>query len=503
MVLNRLAELRAGVLLWLAAYGLLWIALPLAFNAGLPVDVVEIVAWGREWLVGLYRHPPMKTWLMEIAFQATGGWLGSPYLLSAVAFAVAQLALYAAIRDVLPRSFAFAAVVLSGLIVYFGVHLPQWNANIAQLPFAALFLFGLWRALDRGSGGWWLLAGAAAAGGFLAKYSFALIPLSAAAVVLYDPWMRSRIRFVPALAGVTATALLIAPNLVWLLGNPQAAEASMAANARLSSDGGLMARLLSPLTVIGVTLGVSILPAIAVARGLVSTGHLADAEAERSEKLRKLFAAALFGPILATIGVAIVTGVMIKDHWLIVNFLFLPGWLLLRFRGQQAALEWTPGGVIFVAIAIAVIAFVYPAERWSHYWFANGKPVSWTPLMPGAPLADASKSVWRQALERAGLPEATPVAIVGGGVQAATVANLLPERPQWFEHLDARLSPWVSPQTLRENGVLVVGTVGPASLAELGLCPFAATDYHWLNGRGSEGTTVRIEAFLPAETCPE
>lgn len=500
-MLNRLAEWRSGVLLWLAGYGLLWTLLPLTFNAGLPVDVVEIVAWGREWLSGLYRHPPMKTWLMEIAFQGTGRWLGSPYLLSALSFAAAQLAVYTAIRDVQARSFAFATVVLSSLIVYFGVHLPQWNANIAQLPFAALLVLALWRALDRRSSFWWLVTGAAAAGGFLAKYSFALIPLSAAALVLYDPLMRTRIRFVPAVVGVVVTCVVIAPNLLWLLNNPEATEAAMAANSRLSASGGVMAGVLSLLTVIGVTIAVAVLPAIAVFRGLSARGRVDDGNLERVGMLTRLFGVALFGPLLATIGIALATGLMVKDHWLIVNFLFLVPWLLMRVRGLSGQIAWTRSGTVFVLASIVVIALVYPVERWSHYWFADGRPVNWTPLMPGEPLAIEAKAVWTEALKRAEMPTDTPVVVVGGGVQAATVANLLPERPTWFERLDSRLSPWVTEDELRRHGVLVVGPDDTSSLVGFGLCRFASSDYAWLNGRGDPGLTVQIQAYLPASVC--
>lgn len=501
-MLNRLAERRSGVWLWLAGYGLLWTLLPLIFNAGLPVDVVEIVAWGREWLSGLYRHPPMKTWLMEMAFQGTGGWLGSAYVLSALAFAAAQLAIFAAIRDVQTRSFAFAAVVLSTLIVYFGVHLPQWNANIAQLPFAALFVLAIWRALDRESAGWWLVAGAAAAGGFLTKYSFALIPLSVALLVLYDPLMRRRIRLVPAGLGVAVTCALIAPNLLWLLNNPEATDAALAANPRLSASGSAMAGLTSAITVIGVTVAVAVLPAIGVLRGLSARGRVEDTNLGRVHMLTRLLGVALFGPIVATIGIAIATGLAIKDHWLIVNFLFVAPWLLMRVRGLSGEIEWTRSGTGFVLASVVVIALVYPVERWSHYWFADGRPVNWTPLMPGEPLATEAKAVWAEALKRAEMPADTTVAVVGGGVQAATVANILPERPTWFEHLDTRLSPWVSEEELRRHGVLVVGTADTSSLAVLGLCRFASSDYAWLNGRGGTGLTVRIEAYLPAPVCP-
>jgi len=500
MPFNRLAEMRLGVLLWLAAYGALWTVIPLAFNAGLPIDTVEIVAWGREWLVGLYRHPPMKTWLMEIAFQTSGGWLGSAYVLSALALAAAQISIFAAIRDVRPRSVAFAAVVLSALIVYFGVHLPQWNANIAQLPFAALFVLGIWRGLDRGGAHWWLLAGLAAAGGFLAKYSFALIPLSVAILVLYDPWMRSRIRWVPALLGVVLMLVLLTPNILWLLNSPDVAEYSMAANARLHM-GGWLQRVLSPLSVIGVTLAVSILPAVAVLFGLKAEDAAVD-DGVRVAKLRALFGASLFGPIAAVILIAIATGVMIKDHWLIVNFLFIPGWLLLRLAGDRARITWSNRGAAFVLVTIAIIAFVYPLERWSHYWFAAGRPVVWAPLMPAEPLAGAVKATWIEGLRAAGLPETTPIPVVGGNASAAGVANVLPERPAWYEHLSPALSPWVTSAMLKRDGIVVVGPGNTAPLRALGLCRMASTDYRWANGRGLEAVTAHIEVFLPAGDCP-
>lgn len=497
---NRLARMQGGVAIWLLAYGILWTLLPLFSNAGLPIDTVEIVAWGREWLVGLYRHPPMKTWLMEIAFQASGGWLGSAYVLSAIALAVSQLAIYLAIRDVRSRSFAFASVVLSALIVYFGVHLPQWNANIAQLPFATLFVLGMWRGLDRGDVQWWLLAGAAAAGGFLAKYSFALIPLSVAALVLYDPWMRSRIRWLPAIGAALFMAILIAPNLLWLLGSPDMAQEGMAANARLRT-GGLVERILSPLSVIGVTLAVSILPAIAVIRGMRGEGEAT--RDERSRKLRGLFGAALFGPIVVVLVIALATGVMMKDHWLIVNFLFIPPWLLLWVHGSRSDVSWTNSGTAFVLVSVAVIALVYPLERMSHYWFADGKPVSWAPLMPAEPLAEAAKVTWVAGLEAAGMPATTPISVIGGNVWAAAAANVLPERPAWYEYLNSNLSPWVTDEVLAQQGILVVGAGNTTRLTELGLCRLASTDYAWANGRGTEGTTVRIEAFLPVQPCPE
>lgn len=499
MLLNRLAALRGGALLFLLAYGIVWVVLPVAFNAGLPNDTIEIIAWGREWLVGLYRHPPMKTWLMELFFQASGGWGGSAYVLSAAAFAVAQLALHAAIRDVRPRTFAFAAVAMGGLVYHLGGQLPQWNANIAQLPFAGLFVLGLWRALDRGGLSWWLLAGAAAAGGFLSKYTFALIPMAVAALALADPWMRQRIRLVPAAAGVVATVVLIAPNLWWFLTHPELVAEGVAFNERLRT-GDWMDHVVSPLLVIGATIGVAILPAIAVFFGLAG-GESTGADL-RLRKLRAILAAALFGPIAFFAVSTGATGSGFKDHWLIAFFFFLPSWLLLARWGRHAAVAWTGRGTVFLLAALAVLAAIFAVERVRPYWVADGRPVTRGVLMPPAPLAEAVAETWQQGLEAAGLPTDMPIAVVGGEFAAAAVAAELPERPAWYESLNPLRSPWVTPDMLRRDGIVVVESHDALKLLELGLCRAATRDYDWLNARGGMGFTVTIEAWVPASTCP-
>jgi 4-amino-4-deoxy-L-arabinose transferase-like glycosyltransferase len=499
MFLNRLAALRGGALLWLLAYGTVWVVLPVVFNAGLPSDTVEIVAWGREWLVGLYRHPPMKTWLMEIAFQA-GGWGGSGYVLSAAAFAVAQLCLYAAIRDVRSRAFAFAAVAMGGLVYHLGLQLPQWNADIAQLPFAGLFVLGLWRALDRGGLHWWLLAGMAAAGGFLSKYTFALLPVTLAALAIADPWMRARIRLLPAAAGVITTAALVAPNLWWFFTHPEMVAEGVAYNERLV-PGDAIDHLLSPLNVIGATIGVAVLPGIAAHFGLVGKGAPVG-EDVRLKKLRSILAAAFFAPVAFYVVATAATGFGFKDHWLIVFYFFLPSWLLLARWGSHDAVAWTARGATFVLVTLAVLAALFSVGRVGPYWMANGKPVSRGVLMPPAPLAEAATETWRQALAVSGLPADMQISIVGGEHMAAALSAELPQRPAWYEALNRLRSPWVTPDMLRRQGILVVQNHDARQLLDLGLCRAAMRDFDWLNARGTMGVTVVIEAWVPAPDCP-
>lgn len=497
MILNRLAASPYGVHLWLLLYAGAWVLIPYWSNAGLPLDVVEQSAWGREWPLGLYRHPPMKVWLQEIAFLATGGWLPSVYLVSALAFVAAQLALYALLRDVHDRTFAFIAVVLSGLVFYFGVHLPQWNANIAQYPFAALFLLGTWRALTRGSIGWWLLAAVAAAGGLLSKFTFVLIPACLGLLVLIDPYWRSRLRPVHLAASLVLFAALVAPTLWWTFfsGGSEAGDFIV---ERTGLDSGRWSdHLMGPLVVIGATLGVLVLPWIAVRFGIAGAPKPADEEAGR---LETMLAVASFGPLLVIALGALVLGVDIKDHWLLVNFLFLPPWLLSRgMRGRWAAMRFRPGGEVLVLGAVLVIMLVYPLERQAAYWRADGRPMEWTPLMPAAPLVNAAQDVWDEGLEAHCLPP-LPLAVVGGESPAAIVASTLPTRAQWFDQFEAGRSPWVDVGALEATGALAIGP-GGEFFADYGLVRAATRQYDWPNSRGGEGTTIEISAWLPQSVC--
>ncbi|TAK93442.1 MAG: hypothetical protein EPO09_12670, partial [Aquabacterium sp.] len=53
---------------------LIWTALPLLVSRNLPLDVIEALAWGREWQWGYYKHPPLSGWLAELARLGPANW---------------------------------------------------------------------------------------------------------------------------------------------------------------------------------------------------------------------------------------------------------------------------------------------------------------------------------------------------------------------------------------------------------------------------------------------
>ena len=51
----------------LLAHLVLWTLVPWLVSRNLPLDVVEALAWGREWQWGYYKHPPLSGWVAELA----------------------------------------------------------------------------------------------------------------------------------------------------------------------------------------------------------------------------------------------------------------------------------------------------------------------------------------------------------------------------------------------------------------------------------------------------
>jgi len=289
----------------------------------------------------------------------------------------------------------------------------------------------------------------------------------------------------------------VAPTLWWTF----AAEGSAAGDfivARTGlDDGGWPDHLLGPLMVIGATLGALILPWLAIRFGIVGAPQ---PEEDQARRLETMLAVTCFGPLLVIALGALVLGVEIKDHWLLVHFLFLTPWLLLRARRTNAgSMRFRRRGEALVLGAVLAIMLIYPLERQAAYWGAEGEAMYWTPLMPAEPLAQAAREVWREGLEAQCLPP-SPVRIVGGAVPAAIVASSLSRRAQWLEHFDLGLSPWVDDGTLGRTGALAIGAGGRA-LEKHGLVRAASRQYEWLNARGGEGRTITIAAYLPASAC--
>ncbi len=491
---------RRGVLLFLVLYVIVWTIIPLLSNSGLPVDTMEELGWAREWPLGIYRHPPMMIWPLEIIWQASGRWIGSPYLLSGLAFAAGAWFIYELLRTVRPPEQAALAVLMTPLIYFFGPQLPQWNANTAQLPFVGMFLYAVWRAATQRSLAMALLAGVALGGGMLSKYSFAFIPVFALTGLLASRELRLKLSPLHIALSLAVSLIVFSPHLWWLFHAPVTTLDYLEVSAEKTVGASLWGHLFSPAVLLLECAGL-LLPAALFARfGTIKAELTADVDPKTDVAFLKFLGFSTMGPLLLTAAIGAYGGGMVKDQWLIAFMLAPPAFVVVFLLKSSARARLKPSAAYLYAFMLLVLAAAYPAEREWHYWRSGEGPEAWAPLMPIEPLRDMALQTWHDAQQRAGLPSAPPAIIAGSGEAAGIAATLIP-RAAWLERFDNRLAPWVTDDDIRTYGLVATEDVPEGFDTRYGLCIAEKLDYTWLNGRGRMGRPLTLTVLLPESAC--
>jgi 4-amino-4-deoxy-L-arabinose transferase-like glycosyltransferase len=193
----------------------LWTIIPaLSFNNA-PLDVIENIAWGQEWQLGYYKHPPLQAWLTSLVFQPTGqAWL--IYLSSQLSVVICFWCIWELGRDVADERGRLLAVMFFSLLYYANIPTPEFNANVLQMPIWAAAMVALWRAINSQKLGWWLVLGVVMALSVYAKYSFTVLVMALAAALLSVPQGRVALKRPGLYVSIALTSILIAPHMVWL-----------------------------------------------------------------------------------------------------------------------------------------------------------------------------------------------------------------------------------------------------------------------------------------------
>ena len=188
-----------------------WTLAPALTHYAPPLDVVEGNMWGREWVIATYKHPALPSWALEASRLVTGavGW--PAYLVSQLFVAATFVFAFLLGRDLTgPRRAAAGTLLLTG-IAFYAWPTPEFNHNVAEMPFWAGLPWALWRAVERRGLGWWALVGALAAGGLYAKLTTALLLVTLAAWILWDERARQCLATPGPWLGLAVFAALAAP----------------------------------------------------------------------------------------------------------------------------------------------------------------------------------------------------------------------------------------------------------------------------------------------------
>jgi 4-amino-4-deoxy-L-arabinose transferase-like glycosyltransferase len=415
-----------------------------------PLDLIEWLAWGREWQWGYHKHPPLPAWIAEIFFQLAGHRVWGVYLASYLCIAVCLWCVWRlGCTIATPSRALLSALALEGL-VFFNYDTAEFNNNVVLNATWALMILCFYHAAHNQQWRWWIATGVVIGLGLLCKYTLVigLLPL------LMFLLCRRETRLWRVLAGVClmgATAFVVfLPHLVWMVRHDFITITY--GLERSASDKTVWTHVKNPLlfslSQIGRLLPIALI--LVPLTGLLWKRRRAGAVGRFN---RDYLLAAVLGPVLLLLVLSLVNGTQLREIWGSPLWTYAPLLLLLALRIDDAPAvwnwSWSLCGVVAAGFVVFALVKNYGEPRW------DGRP---------GRVHFAGKELAAEATRRyvARYGEPFPVA-VGECWLAGNVSCYAPQRPSMYSsgavgycYLDAKAAPWLTEDEIRRRGAVLL-----------------------------------------------
>ncbi|MDT8999256.1 glycosyltransferase family 39 protein [Paucibacter sp. APW11] len=432
---------------FLAFHLLLWVVLATISHRAPPWDNIEQLVWMQSLEWGYYKHPPFPTWWVHFWTSIFGREIWVTFFAAQLNVVLMLVLVWRIALHVTDPVRAFAATVLSSLLIYHGLHGIMANHNTLQLmPVALLLWLSLHAVRD---GGWWrwALVGAAAALCLLTKYSALIWLAIIGAWLLQDQRMRSLRAWAGPLMALLVCAVLVGPHIEWLVreGAPSLSYVNQAVNGEHdASTMGHWGRL-GNFLVIQLARALPLLLGVGLLRLMLRRAprQLATGEPQRPEW--RFVAIMTLGPVLLTslLGVA---GVKLGSAWAATFFIML----------GVMAMRWIPAVVPAQLVkAVLIVGLVMELVLASGMAIGSGWLVDMTNRparsnFPSVRLAKELDRIWAEQMQQ-------PLrVIVGETWLAGNVSVRSRHQPMVFIDADPAKAPWIRPEMMRDCGALLV-----------------------------------------------
>ena len=207
-------------LVFLFFHLIMWTLIPSLSNVNLPLDTIEHLAWASNLEWGFSKHPPMVAFILEFFFQIFGNQDWAYYFLSQFFVIIAFFVVYKFSQEILNnKKLSLLSVLLLEGIIFYNFTTPEFNVNVAQLPFWALSVYYTWRCLKYDKLVDYLLLGLFVGLGFLSKYLFIYLILGIKLVFVYFIRKGKKIKFSHYFIAGPIALLILLPHLIWLIEN--------------------------------------------------------------------------------------------------------------------------------------------------------------------------------------------------------------------------------------------------------------------------------------------
>ena len=429
-------------LFWLCAgvYMLAWIIVPMFAIANVPIDTLEGYAWGHEWPLGTYKHPPLAAWILEALAVLTNRAAWAHFLANQLAVIATFWAVWQTGRRIVSETGAVIGALLLAAIPYYNIIIPEFNPNVLQLPFWALIGWSFHKAVKDDRMIDWLLLGLWSAASLYAKYSSALQLVSLTGLMLYHPEARKRLASKGPWLTVLTTVILLLPHIVWLFENDFMPFTYAASRFEHLPYG--PAFLVVPALFI-FWQAATLLPALL----LYGISFGIPSKTKTASSFDGMFLCCVtFGPALITCLIAAVSGGVIRTMWATPFWNFIGLWAVFYFQPDFSSKNFRRFIGLWSFIFIAGLVGFFSIEALGPYVTHKAKRINFS----GQRFAEQISKIWHQRYHQ-------PLRyVVGDTWIGGNIAYYAGDRPHLLTDGDYKISPWVTPQEIKKHGGIIV-----------------------------------------------
>jgi 4-amino-4-deoxy-L-arabinose transferase-like glycosyltransferase len=444
---KHLFETNPSRLFWIFAgiHFVLWTLVPTLVTGNAPLDVIEGYAWGHEWQLGTYKHPPMQAWVLELAALITGRAPWAHYLVSQICVITTFWAVWKTSERIAGPQKALIGVLMLEGIVYYNFTSPEFNPNLLQLPLWALTGMYFHRAVRENRISDWLLVGLWGAAGMYSKYSTIVLLVALTLLMVIHPESRKRWTSAGPYLAIATLLLLFAPHLVWLSEHDYLPFTYV--KERLASEAQetfFQKWVVFPVLFL-VNQTYTLLPVVVMYLTSFAFGRL-DRGTRYSSFDRAFVLTMNIGPVLLALALCLARGCKLHDMWATPFWSFIPLAVMMSISPAMRAaplrrFAYSSTIISFIMLGAyggSVILYPYLTHKTQRVNF------------PGHEVAERINSVWDQHTDE-------PMKYVVGDVWlTGNLAYYQDERPHVVIKNNFTVSPWVTADDVKKNGGVLI-----------------------------------------------
>ena len=453
-----------------------------------PLDVLESLAWGREWRLVHENHPGATAWIVG-ALDRVGG--GDSFLLSLpapVAVSLTMAAVWLLARSVVGERRGVVAVLALEGVYYFTVVAAEFNHNILLMAAWAWVVLLTHRAFfapaNKHNIGRWIALGVVCAFSLYVKYSALLLLAVLFVWSVGDSQARQCYHRRGLWIALAVFAVLVLPqvNTLWQLGF----SPFHFAVGRAKEADTFMHHLLYPLRFILAQCASLLLAAVLCRVALRKT---CGTVVQTGNNERRFVLIAAFAPLLLAVCISAVGGWKFQSHWGAAMLSFMPLAVMTLARRYELNLpRFVKSAAVVAALSLIVLVCV---NLFAPHFTGRGKRIHY----PGAQIGKAVEEAWT-----ARHPGKPLIAVVGAKHIAALVSFYAPSQPRMIDdNANWNLSYGVSREVFERNGGVIVWIINDSNRKDM-----PAPDYvkEWLNNGASRTENITLPWATSADIPP-